>query len=93
MTDCETVFWLRKIDAATTFVEFRVRADPGGSSPTGSRWFFLSLRERVQEDRNSLGEASSKKLFEEALTPYREFVGFRGSRRPQGKGNNDRLGF
>jgi hypothetical protein len=33
MTDCETVFWLRKIDAATTFVEFRVRADPGGSSP------------------------------------------------------------
>jgi len=33
MTDCETVFWLRKVDATTTFVEFRVRADPGGSSP------------------------------------------------------------
>lgn len=33
MTDCETVFWLRKIDAATTLVDFRVRADPGGASP------------------------------------------------------------
>jgi hypothetical protein len=33
MTDCETVFWLRKIDEATTFVDFRVRADPGGKSP------------------------------------------------------------
>lgn len=61
MTDCETVFWLRKIDAATTFVEFRVRADPGGSSPDWLvRWAsqnvpletLSALRRQVQKTRN-----------------------------------------
>jgi hypothetical protein len=61
MTDCETVFWLRKIDDATTFVEFRVRADPGGSSPDWLvRWAsqnvpletLTALRRQVQKTRN-----------------------------------------
>jgi hypothetical protein len=33
IVDCETVFTLREIDPSTTFVEFRVRADPGGNYP------------------------------------------------------------
>jgi hypothetical protein len=62
MTDCETVFWLRKIDAENTFVEFRVRADPGGSSPDWLvRWAsqnvpletLTALRRQVQRTRNS----------------------------------------
>ncbi|HVZ33088.1 MAG TPA: START domain-containing protein [Polyangiaceae bacterium] len=30
---CETVFQLRKADDATTFVDYRVRVDPGGGNP------------------------------------------------------------
>ncbi|HEX6241063.1 MAG TPA: START domain-containing protein [Polyangiales bacterium] len=31
---CETSFVLRKLDEATTAIDYRVRADPGGNSPT-----------------------------------------------------------
>ncbi|HEX5661490.1 MAG TPA: START domain-containing protein [Polyangiales bacterium] len=31
--DCETEFVLRPVDAETTHVDYRVRADPGGSNP------------------------------------------------------------
>jgi hypothetical protein len=60
MTDCETVFWLRKIDAARTWVEFRVRADPGGATPQRLvRWAsqnvpletLTALRRQVQKTR------------------------------------------
>jgi START domain len=62
MTDCETVFWLRKIDAARTWVDFRVRADPGGASPDWLvRWAaqnvpletLTALRRQVQKTRQS----------------------------------------
>jgi hypothetical protein len=60
MTDCETVFWLRKLDAARTWVEFRVRADPGGATPARLvRWAARSvpvetltaLRRQVEKTR------------------------------------------
>jgi hypothetical protein len=62
MTDCETVFWLRKIDATTTFVEFRVRADPGGNSPDWLvRWAsknipvdtLVALRKQIHKTKDS----------------------------------------
>jgi hypothetical protein len=33
VTSCETSFVLRKLDAGTTAIDYRVRADPGGHSP------------------------------------------------------------
>jgi hypothetical protein len=37
--DCDTVFVLRKVDEQTTHVDYRVRADPGGSNPAWAvRW-------------------------------------------------------
>jgi hypothetical protein len=64
MTDCETVFQLRKLDAARTFVEFRVRADPGGATPGWLvRWAservpvetLLALRKQVRKTEGSYG--------------------------------------
>jgi hypothetical protein len=37
--DCDTVFVLRAVDEQTTHVDYRVRADPGGSNPAWAvRW-------------------------------------------------------
>ena len=42
--DCDTVFVLRKLDAQTTHVDYRVRADPGGSNPAWAvRWASKSI--------------------------------------------------
>jgi START domain len=58
--DCETVFALRKVDETTTHVEYRVRADPGGSNPAWAvRWAsknipletLLALRKQVLKTR------------------------------------------
>lgn len=58
--DCETLFVLRKVDTGRTFVEFRVRADPGGNSPDWIvRWAsksipldtLVGLRKQIQKTR------------------------------------------
>lgn len=58
--DCDTVFVLRAVDASTTHVDYRVRADPGGSNPAWAvRWAsknipletLLSLRKQVAKTK------------------------------------------
>ena len=73
MTDCETLFWLRQLVAASTFVEFRVRADPGGATPDWLvRWAservpldtLLGLRRQVRKTRG--GYAAQQRAWQEA---------------------------
>jgi hypothetical protein len=66
ISDCETTFTLRKVDADHTQVEHRVRADPGGSAPL---WIaralsknvpfelLIGLRKQVQRTRGNYGGA------------------------------------
>lgn len=63
--DCDTVFVLRAVDASTTHVDYRVRADPGGSNPAWAvRWAsknipletLLSLRRQLTKTRGQYGE-------------------------------------
>jgi len=59
---CETVILLRKIDAATTYVDYRVMADPGGNNPGWLvRWVsknlpletLLALRQQVKRTKGT----------------------------------------
>lgn len=44
ITDCDTYFHLRKVDAVHTFVDYQVNVDPGGSLPTWLiRWASTSI--------------------------------------------------
>jgi hypothetical protein len=44
LAHCETIFALKKVDASHTYVDYRVRADPGGSSPSFLvRWASKSI--------------------------------------------------
>jgi hypothetical protein len=62
---CETVILLRKVDAATTYVDYRVMADPGGNNPGWIvRWVsknlpldtLRSLREQVKRTKGKYQE-------------------------------------
>jgi len=63
--DCDTVFVLRKLDEQTTHVDYRVRADPGGSNPDWAvRWAsknipletLLALRKQVVKTRGQYAD-------------------------------------
>jgi hypothetical protein len=44
LAHCETTITLQKVDASHTYVDYRVRADPGGNSPTFMvRWASKSI--------------------------------------------------
>jgi hypothetical protein len=60
--DCETEFVLRALDAERTFVDYRVRADPGGTNPDWAvRWAskniplatLSALRTQVEKTRGA----------------------------------------
>ena len=64
--DCETVFVLRKVDQATTRVEYSVRAEPGGSNPAWAvRWAsksipletLVALQKQVNKTRGQYDDA------------------------------------
>jgi hypothetical protein len=68
--DCETEFVLRAIDAERTFVDYRVRADPGGSNPDWAvKWAsqgipretLSALRKQLQKTRGQY-DAQMKQL-------------------------------
>lgn len=63
--DCDTVFVLRKVDEQTTHVDYRVRADPGGSNPAWAvRWAsksipldtLVALRKQVLKTKGAYSE-------------------------------------
>ena len=66
ITQCETEFLLRKIDARTTFVDYQVRADPGGNNPGWMvRWAsknipfdtLVGLEKQVEKTKGQYREA------------------------------------
>jgi hypothetical protein len=63
--DCDTVFVLRKVGVETTHVDYRVRADPGGSNPAWAvRWAsknipletLVALRKQIVRTKGQYGD-------------------------------------